>query len=141
MARLSPDTLLSVHLDAICSRNRHTSEPTPVIAELIKTAGEQTDILAEAVGTWVGYFEDDRVSTLCTALRELPGLEPWIALGQRRRAMPDHRTPPPPPPPPRERDAKIRARRSPAPSARAPAQSVPSRQHRRKTPGPLPRLP
>lgn len=31
--------------------------------------------------------------TLTTALREFPNLEPWIALGKHRRAMPDHRTP------------------------------------------------
>ncbi|WP_136054370.1 hypothetical protein [Microbacterium sp. K24] len=91
---LSPDARLSVHLDAICSRNRYTSDPAPVIAELIQTAGDRTDILAESVGTWVGYFEDDYIGTLCGALRELPGLEPWIELGQHRRAIPDHRTPP-----------------------------------------------
>lgn len=90
---LSPDTALSVHLDAICSRNRYTTDPAHVIAELIETAGDRRDLLAEAVGTWVGYFEDDYIRTLCTALRELPDLEPWIALGKHRRAMPDHRTP------------------------------------------------
>lgn len=90
---LSPDTRLSVHLDAICSRNRYTTAPTSVIAELIETAGDRRDILAESVGTWVGYFEDDHTKILCTALRELPDLEPWIALGQHRRARPHHSTP------------------------------------------------
>lgn len=85
---LAPDVLLTVHLDAICSRNRYTTDPAPVVAELIETAGDRTDLLAESVGTWVGYFEDDYIRVLCTALRELPDLEPWIALGQYRRAMP-----------------------------------------------------
>lgn len=89
---LSPDARLSVHLDAICSRNRYTSDPAPVIAELIQTAGNRTDLLTESVGTWVGYFEDDYTRILTTALRELPDLEPWIALGKHRRALPDPST-------------------------------------------------
>lgn len=97
MARFSRDTLLSIHLDAICSRNRYTDDPASVIAELIATAGNRADLLAESVGTWVGYFEDDYIRTLCTALRELAGLEPWLALDAHRRSMPDHRTSPPPP--------------------------------------------
>ena len=92
--RLSPDTLLSVTIDAICSRNRYTADPAPVIAELYATAGERLDILTESVGTWVGYFEDAQIATLCTALRDMPDLEPWIAVGAHRRALPDHRTPP-----------------------------------------------
>ncbi len=92
---LSPEALLTVHLDAICSRHRYTKDPAPVVAELIATAGDRTDLLTEAVGTWVGYFEDDYIRVLCTALRELPDLEPWIALGKHRRSLPDHRTPSP----------------------------------------------
>lgn len=92
---LHPDVALSVRLDAICARNQYTDDPAPVVAELLATAGDRTDILTEAVGTWVGFFEDDYTRTLTTALRELPGLEPWIELGQRRRASPDHRTPAP----------------------------------------------
>lgn len=95
--RLSRDTLLSIHLDAICSRNRYTRDPAPVVDELRATAGDRTDLLAQSVGTWVGFFEDDYTRILCTALRELPDLEPWLALGAHRRAMPDHRTPAPPP--------------------------------------------
>lgn len=90
---LSPDVALSVTLDAICSRNRYTTDPAPVIAELLATAGDREDILAESVGTWVGYFEDGDIITLTTALRALPGLDRWIALGQHRRSMPDHSTP------------------------------------------------
>lgn len=85
---LSSDVRLSVLLDAICSRNRYTRDPTPVIAELLATAEDRHEILTESVGTWIGYFEDDYTGTLCTALRELPGLEPWITLGQYRRSLP-----------------------------------------------------
>lgn len=90
---LSPETMLTVHLDAICSRNRYTKNPAPVVAELISTAGDRVDLLTEAVGTWVGYFEEEHIQILCTALRELPDLEPWIELGKARRAQPDHCTP------------------------------------------------
>ncbi|MBT2485828.1 MULTISPECIES: hypothetical protein [unclassified Microbacterium] len=90
---LSPDVALTVHLDAICSRNRYTTDPGPVIAELRATAGDRVDILTESVGAWVGYFEDDYTRILCTALRELPGLEPWITLGRKRFESPHHRTP------------------------------------------------
>lgn len=90
---LSAGVKLSVALDAICSRNRYTTDPAPVLDELRATAGECTDVLAEAVGTWVGYFEDDHTATLCTALRTLPDLDPWIALGKHRRSLPDPSTP------------------------------------------------
>lgn len=92
---LSRDTALSVQIDAICSRNRYTNDPAPVVADLRETAGDRVDLLTEAVGTWVGYFEDDYTRILCTALRELPGLEAWITVGQVRRSMPHHRTPVP----------------------------------------------
>jgi len=90
---LSPAVSLSVHLDAICSRNRYTRDPVPVIAELYATAGDRLDILAESVGTWVGYFDDEPVRILCAALRALPDVESWIAVGAARRAQTDHRTP------------------------------------------------
>lgn len=96
MSRLSPETDLSVHLDAICSRNRYTTDPGAVLDELRAVAGKRVDVLTESVGTWVGFFgEDEHVQTLVTALRELPGLEPWIALGAHRRSLPHHRTPVP----------------------------------------------
>lgn len=41
MTRLSSETLLSITLGSICSRNRYTSDPAPVIAELLATAGER----------------------------------------------------------------------------------------------------
>ena len=93
MTRLSPDTMLSIHLGAICSRNRYTRDPGPVVDELLTIAGDRSDVLAEAVGSWVGYYEDEYTRILCDALRQLPGLEPWIALGAHRRGMPDHSTP------------------------------------------------
>ena len=96
MSRLSPDTMLSIELGSICSRNRYISEPGPVIAELLATAGDRVEILQQSVGSWVGYYEDACTLILATALRELPGLEPWITIGIERRAIPDHRTPGPP---------------------------------------------
>lgn len=93
MSRLSPDTLLSIDLGAILSRNRYTSDPAPVIAELIKTAGGRVEVLQEAAGTWIGFYEDDYTRPLCDALRTIPGVEPWIMVGVERRAIPDHRTP------------------------------------------------
>lgn len=90
---LSPATKLSVELDAICSRNRYTTDTAPVLDELKAAAGERTDVLAEAAGTWVGYFEGEYTATLCAALKTLPDLEPWIALGQHRRSLPDPSTP------------------------------------------------
>jgi len=93
MSRLSPATLLSIHLGAIMSRNRYAMNPAPVIAELVSTAGERVEVLQEAAGTWIGFYEDAHVRTLCDALREIPGIEPWIAVGAERRAIPDHRTP------------------------------------------------
>lgn len=76
---------MSVMVDAICSRNRYTNDPQPVIDELRELTGDRVDILTESVGTWVGFFEDEQTQTLCTGLRALPGLEPWIVLGQSRR--------------------------------------------------------
>lgn len=93
MSRLSPDTMLSIELGSICSRNCYTSDPRPVIAELLAAAGDRVEILQQSVGSWIGYYEDAYTITLTTALLELPGLEPWIAVGASRRAQPDHRTP------------------------------------------------
>lgn len=90
---LSPETKLSIDLDAICSRNRYTADPAPVLDLLRTTAGDRTDVLAEAVGTWLGFFEDEHTATLCASLRSLPGLEPWIALGRHRRSLPSPSTP------------------------------------------------
>lgn len=90
---MHPDTYLSIVLDATCARNQYTSDPAPVLEELRALAGDRVDVLTESVGTWVGYFEAEHTQTLCTALRELPGLEPWIALGKHRRHTLGHSTP------------------------------------------------
>ncbi|MEV7801106.1 hypothetical protein AB0O14_18645 [Microbacterium foliorum] len=91
--RLSPDVLLSIELGAICSRNRYTKDPEPVVAELLAAAGDRVEILQQSVGSWIGYYEDAYTVTLATVLRELPGLEPWVAEGEYRRSVPDHGTP------------------------------------------------
>lgn len=90
---MHPDTKLSIAIDATSSRNEFVSDAAPVVAELIELAGERIDVLTESVGIWVGYFEADHNRVLCDALRELPGLEPWIAVGKHRRGIPVHRTP------------------------------------------------
>lgn len=95
MSRLSPDTLLSIELGAICSRNRYTKDPAAVVEQLLVTAGDRIEILREAVGSWIGFYEDEYTIILATALRELPGLESWIGEGAYRRSLPDHRTPSP----------------------------------------------
>ncbi|MBT2474240.1 hypothetical protein J7E68_06520 [Microbacterium sp. ISL-103] len=95
MSRLSPNTLLSIELGAICSRNRYTKDPAPVVEQLLMTAGDRIEVLQEAVGSWIGFYEDEYTIILATALRELPGLDPWIAQGAYRRSIPDHRTPEP----------------------------------------------
>lgn len=51
--RLSPEKMLTVTLDAICSRNRYTESPAAVVAELYAAAGDRVDLLQESVGTWV----------------------------------------------------------------------------------------
>lgn len=91
--KLSPDVLLSIELGAICSRNRYTTNPAPVVGELLAAAGDRVEILQQSVGSWIGYYEDAYTATLAAALRELPGIEPWIAEGKYRRSVPDHRTP------------------------------------------------
>lgn len=92
MSPLRPDVQLAVHLSSICSRNRYTDDPGPVIAELLEAAGDRADILAEEAGTWSGYYEDDYTRTLALALREIPGAAEWVALGRERRNAPTHST-------------------------------------------------
>lgn len=83
--------------EALLGGGQVPTAPDTVLAELQATAGDRVHILTESVGTWVGYFEADYTRVLCARLRELPGLEPWLALGQHRRSLPHHRTPVPPP--------------------------------------------
>lgn len=94
MTALDPDTKLDILLSTICSRNRHVSDPAPVIAELKKTAGDRTEILAHVAGTWSGYHETDPyVRVLVAALAEIDGADAWIPLGRRRRHGGTHTTP------------------------------------------------
>lgn len=87
-------TLLSIELDSICSRNRYTDDPAPVIAELRAAAGKRTDVLAHAAGIFAGYFYDETTATLCDALRaEIDGIGPWVQLGRERRGLPPHSAP------------------------------------------------
>lgn len=82
---LSPDRLLGVKISAIMSRNMYTTDPGPVLEQLRAAAGMRTDVLAMEVGTWIGFYETDpHRAVLIDALRTLPGLDEWIAIGRRR---------------------------------------------------------
>ncbi|MFD4957159.1 hypothetical protein [Microbacterium sp. NPDC058389] len=86
--------MLSIELDSICSRNRYTADPEPVIAELRAAAGRRTDVLAEAAGLFAGYHGGEHTHTLCAALRsEVDGIGPWVQVGQERRHRGVHRAP------------------------------------------------
>lgn len=92
---LDPDTLLSVELGAIMSRDRYTRDPGPVIAELRRTAGDRMDLLAAEVGLWIGFHDAPDTHVLAEALRVAFAdldLEPHIALGESRRYAPRHGT-------------------------------------------------
>lgn len=89
---LSPDVLLGITLSAICSRNRYTKDPGPVIDELRQVAGERLDILAMEAGSWSGFYDDDNTRTLARALLEIPGASDWVKLGQERRHAGRHST-------------------------------------------------
>lgn len=88
----SADTLLSIRLSAICSRNRYTHDPAPVIAELITTAGDRQDILAQEAGTWSGFYDDEYTHALAEALLEIPGAGEWVQFGHDRSAAGTHGT-------------------------------------------------
>jgi hypothetical protein len=94
---LSPDVMLDVRLSAICSRNRYTKTPGPVIDELRAEAGVRTDILAMVAGTWAGFYDGPDTHPLAFALQGLPGARDWIELGQRRRGYVNHGSTPLPP--------------------------------------------
>jgi hypothetical protein len=90
---LSKAQLLNIELSSICSRNRYTTDPAPVVEEMRRVAGGRTDILAEAAGTWAGYYDSDETRILVEALMEIPGAAEWVDVGRRRRGLPPHRTP------------------------------------------------
>jgi hypothetical protein len=90
---LHPDVALGVHLSAICSRNRYTHDPGPVVAELMEVAGERGDVLAFEVGRWAGYYDDEHTATLVAAiLRNIPHAAEWAPVGRSKRAAPAHGT-------------------------------------------------
>ncbi|WP_234057915.1 hypothetical protein [Microbacterium sp. NFH-22A-Y] len=90
---LDPDTALDVLLSAICSRNRYTTDPGPVIDELRAAAGDRLDILARVAGSWAGYYGDEHTRTFSEALLEITGADAWVALGRERREAPVHGAP------------------------------------------------
>jgi len=93
---LHPDTLLGIKISCVMSRNQYTSDPGPVIEELYAVGGGRVDLLAQEVGRWIGFYEDDYTRTLATALRALPlDMQDAIERGQNRRSAPHHRTPAP----------------------------------------------
>lgn len=88
-----PDVLLGIQLSAICSRNRYTRDPGPVIAELVLIAGERGDVLAFEVGRSAGYYDDEHTAALVTEiLRDIPRAAEWAPLGRSKRAPPAHGT-------------------------------------------------
>lgn len=89
---LSADTLLGIKLGAICSRNQYTDDPAPVIAELMATAGDRQDILAQEAGRWSGFYDDEYTHALAQALLEIPGAAEWVQLGRDRRSAGTHGT-------------------------------------------------
>lgn len=90
---LHPDVALGIRLSAICSRNRYTSDPGPVIAELLEAAGDRTDVLAYEVGRWAGYYDDEHTAVLVAAIvRDIPGAAAWTHEGRAKRSAPAHGT-------------------------------------------------
>lgn len=90
---LHPDVALGIHLSAICSRNRYTRDPGPVIAELLEVAGQRGDILAMEVGKWAGYYDDEHTAVLVTAIiADVPGASEWAEVGRECRSAPAHGT-------------------------------------------------
>lgn len=90
---LTPDVLLGIKLSAICGRNQYTTDPGPVIDELIAAAGDRADILAQEAGIWSGFHEQDEYRRmLAIALRDFPGMAKWAIVGRERRGAPRHST-------------------------------------------------
>ena len=90
---LDPDTMLSIKISCVMSRNQYTQDPAPVIAELYEMAADRLDLMTAEVGRWIGFYEDQFTITLATALRALPlDMDDAIKLGQHRRGIPTHGT-------------------------------------------------
>jgi len=92
---LSADTMLSIRVGCVMTRNQFTQNPAAVMTELRETAGDRLDILAAEVGRFIGFYDDQWTHTLVEALRvEFSDLDlqPHIELGQRRRNAGTHGT-------------------------------------------------
>lgn len=90
---LDPDVALGIRLSTICSRNRYTTDPGPVIAELLEVAGDRGDVLAFEAGRWAGYYDDEHTAVLVAAIvADVPGGAAWTGEGRARRAAPPHGT-------------------------------------------------
>lgn len=92
--RLTPDTLLSIHLSAILSRGQY-DDPAGVIAAVRAAAGDRDDLLAEAVGLWVGseevaYRPAPGLASIREAFADVPGIGEWIETGRRRASAGGH---------------------------------------------------
>lgn len=94
---LDPDVALGIKIGAVMTRNRYEQDDVQrVVDELYATAGDRLDLLAEEVGLFIGFYEDQDTITLTTALRKLPlDMADAIALGEYRRDLPMHGAPPP----------------------------------------------
>lgn len=89
MPPLDRDAALLVSLHAVCSRNKYTRDPGPVLAEPREIAAGRDDLLVQAAGVWAGYEDSDEWSRpLAQALLELPGTAEWAQLGRQRRRLP-----------------------------------------------------
>lgn len=92
---IHPDTLLSIKVGCVMTRNQFTKDPAPVMVELRSTAGDRLDVLAAEVGRFIGFYDDQYTHTLVDALHaEFTDLDlqPHIELGQRRRNAGTHGT-------------------------------------------------
>ncbi|WP_431805334.1 hypothetical protein [Microbacterium sp. bgisy203] len=87
MPPLDPRTQLSVRLGAILGKHRFDADPQAAIDELRSAAGPDVELLAEATGTWAGFYGGaDATATLARALIErIEGAAEWVALGEQRR--------------------------------------------------------
>ncbi|MBW9208014.1 hypothetical protein KV097_18905 [Mumia sp. zg.B17] len=85
--RLSPETALSVKLDALLGRHAFTTDPAPVVQALQELAGARSDLAEQAAGRWVGWHESDPApyQPLVSALRPLADSATTAAARRTRR--------------------------------------------------------
>lgn len=90
---LAPDVALGITIGCVMTRNRYEADTARVIAELYEIAGDRLDLLAQEVGSFIGFYEDSYTIRLTTALRALPlDMADAIGLGQYRRGVRTHST-------------------------------------------------